>query len=52
MFIDDRFLWNAIENVLPMASQKVKEEIYTILDEKGKWTIREIEKMYAEREKK
>ena len=49
MFIEDRFLWNTIGNVLPEATQKVKEEIYTILHRKKTWRIDEIEKMYAER---
>ena len=49
MRIVDRYLWVTIGNVLPTATQKVKEEIYTILFEKGRWTIGEIEKMYEER---
>lgn len=51
MRIEDRFMWNTIEQVIPHATQEIKEEIYKKLFGKT-WTIAEIERLYAERIKK
>ena len=47
MRIEDRFMWNTIEQVIPQATQKEKEEIYSKLFGKV-WRIDDIERLYEE----
>ena len=48
MKIVDIFMWNTIGRVIPQATQKEKEEIYSELFGKV-WRIDDIERLYAER---
>ena len=49
MYIEDKFLWSTIGEVLPTASTNIKKEIYDILHKRERWRIDTIEAMYAER---
>ena len=42
----DMFLWNTIKDVLPMAGDKVREQIYDVLHAQPTWRIADIEAMY------
>ena len=48
MKIVDIFMWNTIGQVIPQATQKEKEEIYSKLFGKV-WRIDDIERLYEER---
>ena len=46
---EDMFMWKTICDVLPQASEIVKEKIYEQL-EGTTWSIKKIEKLYSEME--